>query len=672
MSCWTVLGASLLFPLASIGSSLGRIEHIGVPRGISAGPRYAAPAHRAGVAATPPTAAWPRPHVSAPLSRLGAWPLTSLTFVGAWLAVATIRLSLLAAGLVAIARIKRIAEPLDDHIARKLRRVRYAARFGRVAAIRVSSDIDVPVAIGFRRPAIVFPRAVIERESIADLDQIAMHEYAHLERYDDWGNLAQRAIEAVLWYHPVVAFVGRAIALEREIACDDYVVARTGRAHRYAACLWKLVESSGLPARPLVAPGALLSPKAITVRIEALLDSRRNALPRLSPPGAIGLGLFCIFIAIVEAQRAPVIAIEDRTDRATPAVPIASRSMLSATPSAIPRATPSAIPAAKPTPAPRIAASFHARRKTFVIRVAEAAAPQELANAIAREVSRADRTVSTATLERAHPSRREIERCIGCSLRGADLHGLDLHGLTLTGADLRGADLRGANLAGTAFFGADLRDANLRDADLHDASFSGCDLRRASLDRANLQGTRMTGTSFGGTNLHDTQIRSLVDRCSGCDFRGLDLRGQDLHDIVLEAADLRNADLRGANLAGARLRGVDLSGVRVDGADLHDSVFDDCTLGGVALRNANTMGARFETSDIGVAARYIGSDVQDSLRKAAIALRTMRAVASVPPLEARALRHAQALRDASVLRDLQALRALSPPAAPNAMDEATP
>ncbi len=289
---WTVLGASLLFPLASIGSSLGRIEHIGVPRGISAGPRYAAPAHRAGVAATPPTAAWPRPHVSAPLSRLGAWPLTSLTFVGAWLAVATIRLSLLAAGLVAIARIKRIAEPLDDHIARKLRRVRYAARFGRVAAIRVSSDIDVPVAIGFRRPAIVFPRAVIERESIADLDQIAMHEYAHLERYDDWGNLAQRAIEAVLWYHPVVAFVGRAIALEREIACDDYVVARTGRAHRYAACLWKLVESSGLPARPLVAPGALLSPKAITVRIEALLDSRRNALPRLSPPARSGLDCF--------------------------------------------------------------------------------------------------------------------------------------------------------------------------------------------------------------------------------------------------------------------------------------------------------------------------------------------------------------------------------------------
>ncbi len=637
---WTILGASLLLPLASIGSSLGRIEHVagaqqnGVreftkPRGPAMSARAAVAvkpsAPLANQVATAAPRAWEPVRASqasngtpqAAFRRIGAWHFLSLSLVGIWLFVSGIRLTLLTLGLVALARIKRIARPLDVDVIRKLRRFRYEARSGRVAEIRVSDDVDVPVAIGFRRPAIVFPRPVVERESIADLDQIAMHEYAHIERYDDWSNLAQRAFEAVLWYHPVVAIIGRSISLERELACDDYVVAHTGRAHRYAACLWKLVESSKLPARSIVAPGALLSPKAITVRIEALLDSKRNALPRLSPLAAIGIGALGICMVVVEAQRAPAIADSSFAPAASRHF-VAAEAISPRSSPAKPGPQPTPTPTPMPTVKPHVAAAASADRRFIFVRVDADATPQALASAIAREVSKRARTAYKATVERAlvplpgrkHVprttagsgvplSRADIERCIGCELRGADLHGLDLHGLTLIGADLRGADLHDANLAGTAFVGTNLRAANLTGADLHGASFSGCDLRQTSLERANLRGTRIIGTSVRGTNLRGTQMRSLIDRCSGCDFRGLDLRGQDLRGIVLEGADFRDVDLRNADLTGARLNSVDLRGVRLSGADLSDAVFVRCILSGVALGDATTTGASFETSDVG-------------------------------------------------------------------------
>ena len=164
---------------------------------------------------------------------------------------------------------------------------------------RVASVVDVPVAVGFRTPAILLPTSLADADetlaATGDLDQIVLHEYAHLERYDDWTNALQLVLVRAFWFNPFVAFFAARIALEREIASDDWVVARTGRAHRYATCLWKLVEAVKLPTRRVVAPGALFSPRQITVRIEQLLDSRRSALQagavhRSRPPPPVPSG----------------------------------------------------------------------------------------------------------------------------------------------------------------------------------------------------------------------------------------------------------------------------------------------------------------------------------------------------------------------------------------------
>src|SRR6185312_2843044 len=98
----------------------------------------------------------------------------------------------------------------------------------------ISRDIKSPVAVGFLHPAIVLPEALIDQISEQDRDYVLLQESAHLERYDDWGNLLGRVLEAALALHPVAIWILRRIEREREVICDDWVVARTGAARPYA------------------------------------------------------------------------------------------------------------------------------------------------------------------------------------------------------------------------------------------------------------------------------------------------------------------------------------------------------------------------------------------------------------------------------------------------------
>jgi beta-lactamase regulating signal transducer with metallopeptidase domain len=340
---WIAFSVAAVLPIATIGTSMRRIEHrtaVVATAHVRDEQRGSANARdgatNAGRSANVRRTADPQPAAhgaAAPLQldwlalgtaaarAAGSLPVLPTALVGSFLTVAIVRLGLLVPGIVWLLRVKRAALPLDESIVRRLRRYRHGMRTGRAATIALSADIDVPIAVGFGTPAILLPIRVAEIETIADLDQIVMHEHAHLNRYDDVTNFVQCIVERLFWFNPVIAFAGRRISLEREIACDDAVVAQTGRAHRYATCLWKLVESAHLPARPVMAPGALLTTKQITRRIEQLLDSKRNALPRLSPASALVLGTLSAGLIFVQAQRAPVIALEDPVSPSASASP---------------------------------------------------------------------------------------------------------------------------------------------------------------------------------------------------------------------------------------------------------------------------------------------------------------------------------------------------------------
>ena len=109
-----------------------------------------------------------------------------------------------------------------------------------------SEAVRVPAAIGYFRPIVVFPAWALQEIPAVELEAILLHELAHLRRWDDWTNLAQKIVKAVFFFHPAVWFIEGRLTLEREMACDDAVLAANFSPRSYAESLIGLAEKSFL------------------------------------------------------------------------------------------------------------------------------------------------------------------------------------------------------------------------------------------------------------------------------------------------------------------------------------------------------------------------------------------------------------------------------------------
>jgi len=117
-------------------------------------------------------------------------------------------------------------------------------RSSRAVTLCTSDRVQVPTAIGLMKPAVIIPSWVMQELSPQELNQILLHELAHLHRWDDWTNLAQKLVKALFFFHPAVWWIERQVSLEREMACDDAVVAETASPRAYAECLAHLAEKT--------------------------------------------------------------------------------------------------------------------------------------------------------------------------------------------------------------------------------------------------------------------------------------------------------------------------------------------------------------------------------------------------------------------------------------------
>ena len=191
---------------------------------------------------------------------------------------------------------------------------RRATEIGRRDNIRVleSAEVRVPMVAGFWRPAVVFPQTVIAELSAGEFEQVLAHELAHLRRGDDWTQLVQAVIGALLFFHPAIYWIGRKLKIEREIACDDWVVAATGKARPYAACLTHLHEVTRRAPAPQLAPGATTRHRwQISARVEALLDPGRNVTPRFSRSGWVAACAVAGAALMVAATTAPPVGVQE-------------------------------------------------------------------------------------------------------------------------------------------------------------------------------------------------------------------------------------------------------------------------------------------------------------------------------------------------------------------------
>jgi beta-lactamase regulating signal transducer with metallopeptidase domain len=164
--------------------------------------------------------------------------------IGAYLLGFVVAAYRLAAGLRAVARLRRESDPLgDEDWQRGL--AKWTRRLGldpRRVDLRTAESVNVPLVVGMRRPTVVVPREVARGASAVARDAILVHELAHVARADYAWHLLLRGLQTVLWFHPLIWYVGRRIHYVRERVCDAYSVHGLGSAEQYADVLLEMAS----------------------------------------------------------------------------------------------------------------------------------------------------------------------------------------------------------------------------------------------------------------------------------------------------------------------------------------------------------------------------------------------------------------------------------------------
>ena len=246
----------------------------------------------------------------------------SLIALSILVTIAGIRVVWLIGRCVLLLQLKRRGLPVGPVLDQICARIGNELRIRRSVQVREGDGISSPIAIGFAHPVILLPKGFATRTAPAEVESILRHELAHVRRCDDWTNLLQQFVVAAMFFHPAVLWLSRRLTIEREIACDDYVVASAGSPRDYALFL---AEFAGRACGHdwATAPAAWRSKSQLKERIHMLLDSKRNASTRLATTRAGLLTTAAIAMAALAVIAGPRLVLAEPSVRATTSPDIA-------------------------------------------------------------------------------------------------------------------------------------------------------------------------------------------------------------------------------------------------------------------------------------------------------------------------------------------------------------
>ncbi len=117
-------------------------------------------------------------------------------------------------------------EVTDQSVLKKSGEIRMRLGVGRNLPLYESGSIDSPMLIGFCRPRICLPAALLAemagREDAVCL--ILHHELVHYKRRDIWYKWLFQAALCVHWFNPLVYLFNRLFNMDCELACDETVL----------------------------------------------------------------------------------------------------------------------------------------------------------------------------------------------------------------------------------------------------------------------------------------------------------------------------------------------------------------------------------------------------------------------------------------------------------------
>jgi Zn-dependent protease with chaperone function len=253
------------------------------------------------------------------LSASGARPLITLPgpwgilLFLAWVVGVCAAMLRLAAGLWRLRKLRRSCIAIDPaQLQPAIRKTVADFSSSRRVTLATSENVSVPSACGFFKPMIVIPAWALRELPAEELKIILLHEFAHLRRFDDWTNLLQKLVRAVFLFHPAVWWIDSRLALEREMACDDAVLAETANPHGYAKCLIGLLEKSFARRGWTMAQAVVHRAREASLRVAQILDARRPNARHVWKPALGIVGAFSL-VCLMLVPRVPEFVAFDRT-----------------------------------------------------------------------------------------------------------------------------------------------------------------------------------------------------------------------------------------------------------------------------------------------------------------------------------------------------------------------
>ena len=281
LPAWEVLPTPFT---VSVEQSEVRIEQRWHPEAVAASPR-----------AEPRPPAMPE---ARPATVESGFDLGSLVRI-APLAGLTITLALilvLAFRVLAIHRAVSGGRPLDvPSWTELLDALRSKLGVAREVQLRVHGKGRMPLVWGWRRPIILLPVECVGWTADRRRAVLA-HELAHVARGDVPALFLSHLTSALHWFNPLVWILKRRLAVERELACDDAVIALGLDPGDYADHLLTIATRCRDTHR--LAP-VMARPSQLEERIMAILDPRRRR-------GGLSRGLRGTLIVLVLGSLLPL------------------------------------------------------------------------------------------------------------------------------------------------------------------------------------------------------------------------------------------------------------------------------------------------------------------------------------------------------------------------------
>jgi protein involved in polysaccharide export with SLBB domain len=100
---------------------------------------------------------------------------------------------------------------------------------------------------------------------------VLAHELAHVRRWDNLVNLAQRLVESLLFFHPCVWLASRQVRRDREECCDALVVRHTARPEAYATLLVSIAAAVRARRAPQLAAASAMADHPLAGRVRRIL-----------------------------------------------------------------------------------------------------------------------------------------------------------------------------------------------------------------------------------------------------------------------------------------------------------------------------------------------------------------------------------------------------------------